>query len=129
MSPGTADVQSDRPDHLRIDTSSEGEGFMVMAITKSIGWSATIDGRSVPIHAVDGPFMGILVPPGHHVVRLTFRPVLMWAGTLAAGLTFGGAWIGGIFGTALRRRKARPSVASAEARPSKASLINVSQSA
>jgi hypothetical protein len=107
MAGGVAEVRSDRPDDLWINTSSEGEGFMVLAITKCIGWSATIDGSRVPIHAVDGPFMGIRVPPGEHTVHLTFRPVLMWAGTLAAVVFFGGAWLGIIVGAILRLRQAQ----------------------
>jgi hypothetical protein len=107
MAGGVAEVRSDRPDDLWINTSSEGEGFMVLAITKCIGWSATIDGSRVPIHAVDGPFMGIRVSPGEHTVHLTFRPVLMWAGTLAAVVFFGGAWLGIIVGAILRLRQAQ----------------------
>jgi hypothetical protein len=107
MSGGAADVHSEHADDLQISTSSDGEGFMVLAITRCIGWSASIDGQSVPIHAVDGPFMGIRVPRGEHLVHLRFRPVLMWAGTLAAILSLGGAWMGVILGAILRRRKAR----------------------
>jgi hypothetical protein len=105
MSAGAADVHSERLDDLQINTSSKGEGFMVLAITRCIGWSATVDGHKVSIHAVDGPFMGIRVPAGEHEVRLIFRPILMWAGTLAAVLTFGGAWIGLILGRFLRWQK------------------------
>ena len=61
--------------------------------------------------------MGIRVPAGEHLVHLRFRPVLMWAGTFAAILSFGGAWMGVILGAILRRRKARrvtaPSLAKA----------------
>jgi uncharacterized membrane protein YfhO len=85
---------------------------MVLAVTKCIGWSATIDGYHVPIHSVDGPFMGIRVPPGDHVVRLTFRPVLMWAGAAAAVVFFGGAWLGIIVGAILRLRQSRTMLAS-----------------
>jgi Bacterial membrane protein YfhO len=105
MTPGKAQIHSENPDDLRITTSSVGEGFLVLAITRCIGWSANIDGQEVPIHAVDGPFMGLRVPPGDHEVRVTFRPVLMWAGTLAAVLTFGGAWTALIVGAIFRRRR------------------------
>src|SRR5206468_3470214 len=107
MSEGAVEVHSERPNDLHISTSSDGEGFMVLAVTRCIGWSASIDGQSVPIHAVDGPFMGIRVPSGEHRVHLRFRPVLMWAGTFAAIFSFGGAWMGVILGAILRRRKAR----------------------
>jgi hypothetical protein len=103
MSTGTAKLRSEYPDDLRISASCDGEGFMVLAITRCIGWSATIDGRGVPIHAVDGPFMGIRVPEGDHEIRLIFRPVLMWAGTLAPAIVFGSAWTGLIIIGFIRR--------------------------
>jgi hypothetical protein len=103
MSAGSAQVHCERPNDLRISTSCDGEGFMVLAITRCIGWSAAIDGRRVPIHPVDGPFMGIRVPKGDHEISLTFQPVLMWAGTLAAGVIFGSAWTGLIITRVLRR--------------------------
>jgi hypothetical protein len=93
VSVGNAQVDC-RPDDLRINTSCDGEGFMVLAITRCIGWSASIDGRRVPIHGVDGPFMGVRVPEGEHLIQLTFRPVLMWAGTIVAAVVFGSAWTG-----------------------------------
>jgi len=107
LSSGAVEVHAERPDDLRISTSSDGHGFLVLAITRCIGWSASVDGHHVPIHTVDGPFMGLRVPPGEHVVRFTFRPVLMWAGTLAAILTFAGAWIGVMLGAIVRLRKER----------------------
>jgi hypothetical protein len=102
---GSAEIHAERPDDLQIKTSSHGEGFLVLAITRCIGWSANIDGHHVPIHGVDGPFMGVRVPPGDHFVQLTYRPILLWAGTAAALLSFGGAWIGVILGGFLRRRR------------------------
>jgi len=111
MAAGNAEVHCARPDDLRISSSCDGEGFMVLAITRCIGWSASIDGRCVPIHAADGPFMGIRVPQGEHEIHLTFRPVLMWAGTCAACFCFAGAWIG-TFIAAIYRRRTRTSEAS-----------------
>jgi hypothetical protein len=105
MASGSAEIHAERPDDLHINTSSDGEGFLVLAITRCLGWSASIDGHRVPIHAVDGPFMGVRVPAGEHVIHLTFRPILMWAGTAAALFSFSGAWIGVILGATLRRRR------------------------
>lgn len=89
---GTADVVSHRPDDIPIRTFNAGDGFLVLTVTRCKGWSATIDGQPTPIHAVDGPLMGVRVPPGDHLVRFVFRPVLAWAGIALAISALGGAW-------------------------------------
>jgi hypothetical protein len=46
----------------------------------SSGWSAQIDGRSVPIRRADGLFQAVSVPAGVHRVSFRFAPVGMdWA--------------------------------------------------
>ena len=37
-------------------------------------WRATIDGTETTLNRVNGSFIGIRVPPGHHVVRLRYQP-------------------------------------------------------
>jgi hypothetical protein len=103
---GSAELHCQRPDDLTVTAANGSEGFLVLAITRCVGWSATIDGERVPIHAVDGPFMGVRVPAGEHTIHFQFRPVLMWAGAAVAVLFLGGAWTGVIVGT-IRRRRAR----------------------
>src|SRR5262249_47885358 len=79
-------------DDITLRTQAEGESFLVLAVTRCRGWTATIDGEPVPIHAVDGPLMGVRVPPGSHAVRFQFRPVLLWAGTAIACGVFAAVW-------------------------------------
>ncbi len=117
---GAAELYCRRPDDLTVYTLNRGEGFLVLAVTRCLGWSATIDGKKVPIHAVDGPFMGVRVPAGEHTIRFRFRPVLMWAGSLVAGLFFSGAWIVVIVGAIRGRRRAPGGPASISARFAKA---------
>jgi hypothetical protein len=91
---GRADIVRYRGDDIWLHTAAGGDSFLVLAVTRCMGWSATIDGEGVPIHAVDGPLMGIRVPPGRHTVRLRFRPVLVWAGVGVALAVFGTTWGG-----------------------------------
>jgi len=93
FSAGTAALTSRAADDICVQTTAAGEGFLVLAVTRCAGWSATVDGCSVPLHAVDGPLMGVRVPAGTHQVRLHFRPVLVWLGTVLAGLALAGAWL------------------------------------
>jgi hypothetical protein len=91
---GTAVVTTYKPNDIQVRTETPGDGFLVLAVTRCMGWSATVDGQQVAIHAVDGPLMGVSVPPGEHTVNFRFRPVLAWAGIGAAGLGLGAAWLG-----------------------------------
>ena len=93
FSTGTTRVLSTAPDDIRVQTTSEGEAFLVLTVTRCAGWSAAIDGTAVPLHAVDGPLIGVHVPPGTHEVRLQFRPVLVWTGTAIAVVALGAAWL------------------------------------
>jgi len=106
FSPGTARLLSTTPDDVRVETTTAGEGFLVLAVTRCAGWSATVDGCSVPLHAVDGPLMGVRVPAGTHQVRLHFRPVLVWLGTVMAGLALAGAWLLALARLSLRAARA-----------------------
>ena len=43
-------------------------------------WTATLNGRDVPILRANVLFRAVQVPPGRHVVRFTFRPLYgAWA--------------------------------------------------
>ena len=91
---GEAQLQSERPDDIAMETNTVGEGFLVLTVTRCRGWSASVDGNEVPIHAVDGPFMGVRIPAGRHLVRFHYRPLLLWIGSALAALALGAAWLG-----------------------------------
>ena len=104
-STGKADVVNYLPNDFRVRTTNADTGFLALTVTRCRGWSATVDGTQVPIHAVDGPLMGIVVPAGEHEVRLQFRPVLLMAGMTAAGIGLGSCWFLVITIGLLRRRR------------------------
>jgi hypothetical protein len=85
---GTAKVESYRGEDFSVRTNTAGDGFLVLAVTRCRGWSATVDGQPAPIHAVDGPLMGVQVPAGEHLVRLQFEPVLWRQGAIIALTAF-----------------------------------------
>jgi hypothetical protein len=114
FAPGEAVVESYKPDEIHVRTSTPGNGFLVLGVTRCIGWSASVDGEALPICAVDGPLMGVSIPAGDHMVRFHFRPLLAWAGITAAGLGLGGAWLGVLLAFVVRaarsKRGARPAL-------------------
>jgi len=68
------------------------------------GWKAYLDGKETPILLADDAFKAVLVPPGTHEIRFTFRPKRLFAG-LAVTLT---TVLASLAGIALLR-PARPS--------------------
>ena len=120
FAPGKAELRPGRPDDVLVHTSTAGDGFLVLAVTRCRGWSATVDGTETPIHAVDGPLMGVRVPAGEHVVRFRFRPVLAEAGMAAAVTGLGGAWL--VLAAAGLRKRRRKLAAGQFAGPPAADL-------
>jgi hypothetical protein len=50
-------------------------GFFVVADSWFPGWIATVDGRTEPIHIVNGLLRGLFVRgAGRHVIRMDFHP-------------------------------------------------------
>jgi hypothetical protein len=58
----------------RVDVAGCGGGFLVTTETVAPGWSAALDGAPAELYTVNGVFQGVFVPPGDHVVTLTYLP-------------------------------------------------------
>jgi hypothetical protein len=64
-----------------------GRAFLVVTDTWFPGWTATVDGKTVPIEIVNGCVRGVFVDTaGRHEIRMSF-----WPWSLSAGL-----WLTGI---------------------------------
>jgi hypothetical protein len=55
------------------DVDAPTGGFLRVGSRWDAGWTATIDGKTVSVHRADGVFRGVVVPAGHHLVRLSYR--------------------------------------------------------
>lgn len=65
-------------------------GFLRVGANHDPGWSARVDGRAVPVLVADGPFRGVVVPPGRHTVVFRYRNGPAERGRLAALVALGG---------------------------------------
>jgi len=79
---GTATIVVDDPERVEVATTSNESAYLVLADTFDPGWSATIDGKSVPIRPAYVAFRAVFLPSGTHRVVFIYRP----AG-FATGLT------------------------------------------
>lgn len=92
-----AEIIEYAPERVRIQTQSAQPVLLVLSDSFYPGWSATTDGRPVPIKPVNGLFRGVVVPGGEHEIVFTFEPTgwrealwLAMAGAALMALMLGG---------------------------------------
>jgi hypothetical protein len=72
VAPGVVSYR-ETPGDVRITVDARAPALVVVRNSYDPGWSATVDGRPVPVLATDYLVQGVAVPAGHHVVRLIYR--------------------------------------------------------
>ena len=87
---GTAAYREVAPEDVRIEAEASVPSILLVRNVWDEGWSATLDGRSVPVLRTDGFLQGIALPPGHHDVRLTYREPAIGTGLALSAI----AWLG-----------------------------------
>jgi Bacterial membrane protein YfhO len=78
-------IVSYRPDRVRLRAELRAAGFVVLTDAYSPGWTATVDGRSVPVRRANEIFRAAEVPAGRHEVEFVYRPRAVTVGLLAGG--------------------------------------------
>jgi hypothetical protein len=105
--PGRADLLYRRAGELSAE--ADGPGWLVTVEPWYPGWRAWIDGVSSDVEVVDGALVGVLLPPGRHVVELRYIPAGLELGALISTLTLlllGAIWL--IPRDLMRRSAPRP---------------------
>lgn len=87
---GSASFVRDLPGEVVIRTRAEKEAWLVLSDTFDPSWSATVDGRRVPILRADGMFRALRVPSGEHEARFTYGPVSVILGAVISLLAIAG---------------------------------------
>jgi hypothetical protein len=73
---GTGGTVTARPapaDRELWDVDAPAGGFLRVGARWDPGWSATVDGDPAPVLRADGVFRGVVVGPGRHTVRFSYR--------------------------------------------------------
>jgi len=89
--PGEVLIESQSRSRLVLRAKGEGSGWLVLADAWYPGWNASVDGRPVPIVAVDHALRGVALASGEHRVEFEYAPGSLRLGLLlsllcAAGL-------------------------------------------
>lgn len=66
---------------------------LMTTIPAARGWHAIVDGRPAATKTVLGTFMAIPLAPGHHQVKLYYRPPFLILGLFTSLLTISGTWL------------------------------------
>lgn len=110
--PGSATYAEVRPEDVRVTVDATAPSLVVVRNAWDRGWSATVDGHTVPVLRADYLLQGVPVPAGHHEIRLTYDDPTIGVGLalsgvlwLAFALVLG--WL--VLRGRRRRRRARPS--------------------
>ncbi len=87
---------------MDLEVQTDEGGFLVVADTFDAGWSARIDGQSVPVYRTNGVVRGVAVPAGASVVTFRYWPPGLTVGSCVSALSLG------LVVLALVRRRVRP---------------------
>lgn len=106
-----ADAESARvvvqePDFMVVEASVAADGLLLLSQIWDPGWTATIDGQSVPISQANYIFSAIPLRPGDSTIELRYTPPFLWPG-LAISLGSAASLILGITFLSQRERRNR----------------------
>lgn len=73
-------VERPGPNSVRVETSSQLPGFLILTDTYYPGWQARLDGRAVRILRANYLFRGVAVPAGRHRLEFEYKPLSFQAG-------------------------------------------------
>jgi len=114
--PDSAVSTSPRAGERRAEITASSDAVVMFAEQFDEGWTATVDGDSVEVIAVDGAWVGVRVAPGEHTIELRYRPD-WWVPSIAVAVAalIGTLWLA--LSPVVRPRLARPRDRSSPAQP------------
>lgn len=62
------------PEHISLQTNTDGKELLVMTDTYYPGWKAYVDGRETPILKANFAFRAVEVPKGMHTIIFSYQP-------------------------------------------------------
>jgi hypothetical protein len=78
--PGEARIVQDNPGDMRFAVDAPARQLLVVTERFHAGWRAEVDGQPRKLLRANGDFIGCVIEPGRHDVRLVFRPYSLQLG-------------------------------------------------
>lgn len=85
--PGTSRIVKYTADRVVLSVRLARPGVVVLVDAYGPGWTATLDGRRVPVLRANGVFRAVRSGAGDHEVELVYRPAAVSSGLLLAGIS------------------------------------------
>jgi hypothetical protein len=85
--PAIVTIQNDGAEEVELHTQSFTAGLLVLSDRYDPAWHVEIDGRAAQSLRTNYLFRGVVVPPGEHVVRWTYRPAAFVWGSIISVIT------------------------------------------
>lgn len=70
----------DLPERVVLRTNTTNPGFLVLADQFYPGWTATLDGKPIPVYRANGLFRAVRIDAGEHRVEFHYEPFTATAG-------------------------------------------------
>jgi hypothetical protein len=67
---------------MDIQANTQVPGLLIVTDQYYPGWQAWVDGKQVPIVAVDGIFKGVFLDKGSHMIRFVYKPLTFAVGAI-----------------------------------------------
>ncbi|MCK5124929.1 MAG: YfhO family protein [candidate division Zixibacteria bacterium] len=87
----TVNVETYENDYIRLTTTSQADGILILGDNWYPSWKAFIDGNEVKVYKANTSFRGVVLPAGKHTVEFKYvsstyatGKMLTWAGLLLA---------------------------------------------
>ncbi|MEX2275360.1 MAG: YfhO family protein [Actinomycetota bacterium] len=107
---GFATVREHTPEDVRLVVSADHDALVVVRTNWDPGWTATVDGRPVPVLRTDHFLMGIPVAAGEHDVRLTYSDPAIGRGLAASAIVWIALLGAATLGAIAERRRSREGI-------------------
>lgn len=76
------------PDRFAVSVTAQAPALLVLSEIWDPGWQASVDGAPATLYHVNFLFQGVAIPPGDHVVTLTYEPPHLMMGLGITTATF-----------------------------------------
>ncbi len=75
--PGEVRRVDEQTNEATIEVEAAGKAFLMISVTPHRYWRGSIDGMATTLELVNVGFQGLVVPAGHHIIRMTYRNPLI----------------------------------------------------
>jgi uncharacterized membrane protein YfhO len=79
-------------EHVRVQTQTDEDAFLVLADTWYEGWRARDNGEPTKIYRADYLYRAVFVRAGPHAIDFTFEPQSVWVGFVISAVSL--LWVG-----------------------------------